>query len=195
MLYPQSGESSVMKHVLLLVAAVATLGGCNKSRTVDEKNATPAEVAQKVREAGADRNMIRPGLWQSKVTIEKFDMPGMPPEMAKQMKSVMAQGQVQDSQACLTAEDVRQPKEDFFAGRNNQCRYEHFTMGDGKIDAVMHCGKKDQGQTMRMAGTYSPDSYQMQMASQMSTDDQGAGTMQMQMRVDARRIGECGAKQ
>ena len=52
---------------------------------------------------------------------------------------------------------MKKPKEDFFAGKNSECRYDHFTMGGGKIDAMMHCGKEGHGQTMRMAGTYSSD--------------------------------------
>jgi hypothetical protein len=119
----------------------------------------------------------------------------MPPEMASRMKSMMAQNQAHDFETCLTAEDVRKPKEDFFAGKNNECRYEHFTMGGGKIDAVMHCGKSAGTSTMRLAGTYSPDSYQMQMATEVDTSSEAVQAMQMQMRVEARRIGECRAKQ
>ena len=184
-----------MKHVLLMTAAVVALNACNKEPRVDEKNATPAEVAAKVRESGVDQVTIRPGLWQSKVTIEKFDVPGMPPEMAQQMKSVMAEGQAHDSSTCLTPEDVKRPKEDFFAGKNKECRYEHFTMGGGKIDAEMQCGKKDAGQTMPMAGTYSPDSYQMQVATSAANAGEGNAAMMMQMRIESRRVGECSAKQ
>ena len=96
-----------------------------------------------MRETAGDQAFVRPGLWESKVTIEKFDMPGMPPEMAQRMKTMMAQNQEHDFQSCLTPEDVKRPKEDFFAGKNNKCRYDHFTMGGGKIDAAMHCGGKD----------------------------------------------------
>ena len=184
-----------MRTVLLLAAAVIALAGCNKSPTVDAKNATPAEVAKQVKDSGvADTSMISPGQWQSKVTIEKFYVPGMPPEVAQRMKSVMAQGSVHDSTTCLTPEDVKKPKEDFFAGKNNECRYDHFTMGGGKIDALMHCGKEGHASTMRMAGNYSSDSYQMQMATEADTGDEGAGAMQMQMRVEAKRVGECTAK-
>ena len=84
---------------------------------------------------------------------------------------------------------------DFFAGKDNLCRYEHFKMGGGKIDAVMHCGKNAGAGTMRMAGTYSPDSYQMQMATEVESSDEATRAMQMQMRVEARRVGECTAKQ
>lgn len=181
------------KSVLLIATGALALGACNKSPKVDAKNATPAEVAQQVRESGADQSMVRPGLWESKVTVEKFEVPGMPPEMASRMKTMMAENQPHNFQTCLTAEDVKRPKEDFFAGKNNECRYDHFTMGGGKIDAAMHCGK---GQAMQMAGTYSPDSYQMQ-TSMTASGDKGdePGGMRMQMRVEAHRVGECSAKQ
>jgi|tagenome__1003787_1003787.scaffolds.fasta_scaffold20563996_2 hypothetical protein len=180
-----------MKTATLLIACALPLAACNKGPAVDEKDASVAEVAAKVRQNAGDQSFVRPGLWESKVTIEKFDVPGMPPEMAQRMKTMMAENQEHGFQNCLTAEDVKRPKEDFFAGKNNQCRYEHFTMGGGKIDAAMQCGGKDGGtQVMQMAGTYSPDSYQMQTAMKLS----GAGAqggMNMSMRVEAQRIGEC----
>jgi Protein of unknown function (DUF3617) len=180
-------------RLITLIACVLPLAACNKSPQVNEKNATPDEVAQKVRESAGDQAFVRPGLWQSKVTIEKFDIPGMPPEMATRMKAMMAENQEHGFENCLTAEDVKKPKEDFFAGKNNECRYEHFTMGSGKIDAVMHCGR---GQTMKMAGTYSPDSYQMQTSISAAADKgEEAGGMNMQMRIESQRIGECKAKQ
>ena len=104
--------------------------------------------------------------------------------MAQKMKSVMAQGQVHDLQTCLTTEDVKKPKEDFFTGKDSECRYEHFTMGGGKIDAMMHCGKEGHGQTMRMAGTYSSDAYQMQMATEARPAMKAWGNAD----ADARRI-------
>src|SRR5689334_3204626 len=99
-----------MKTILLLVIAAMALGACNKSPTVNAKNATPEEVAKKVAESGAAEAMFQPGLWQSKVTIDKFEVPGMPPEMAGQMKSMMAQGAVHDSAKCLTPEEAKKPK-------------------------------------------------------------------------------------
>ena len=180
-----------MKPAILLIACALPPTACNKGPQVNEKDASVAEVAQKVRQSAGDQAFVRPGLWESKVTIEKFDIPGMPPEMAQRMKTMMAENQEHGFQTCLTAEDVKRPKEDFFAGKNNQCRYEHFTMGGGKIDAAMHCGGKDGGtQVMQMAGTYSPDSYQMQTA--MKLNGAGAqGGMNMSMRVEAQRVGEC----
>jgi outer membrane receptor for ferric coprogen and ferric-rhodotorulic acid len=118
----------------------------------------------------------------------------MPPEMAQRMKTMMAENQEHGFQTCLTAEDVKRPKEDFFAGKGNECRYEHFTMGGGKIDAAMHCGSKPGGsQVMQMAGTYSPESYQMQTSMKMEGRETPQGAISMSMRVEAQRIGECKA--
>ena len=184
-----------MKPAVCVAVSALCLAGCNKGPEVHEKDASVAEVAQKVREAGADQSFVHPGLWQSKVTIDSLDMPGMPAEMAARMKTMMAQNQPHDFQTCLTAEDVKRPKEDFFAGKNKECRYDHFTMGGGKIDAAMHCGGKEGAQVMQMAGTYSPDSYQLQTSMNTEGDAAKQGGMSMRMRVEAQRVGECPAKQ
>jgi len=79
-------------------------------------------------------------------------------------------------------------KEDFFAGTNKNCRYDHFNMGGGKIDAVMKCTEEGMAQTMTMAGTYSPDTYQMTMAMKSEGGAAAASGMSMKMRVDAKRV-------
>jgi hypothetical protein len=185
-----------MKTILCVIACTLPLAACDRSPQVNEKNASVGEVAKKVREANGEASFVRPGLWESKVTIEKFEMPGMPPEMIQRMKTMMAQNQEHGFQSCLTAEDVKRPKEDFFAGKNNECRYDHFTMGGGKIDAAMHCGgTHGESQMMQMAGTYSPDNYQMQTSMKLAGGDRPEGSMAMTMRIEAQRVGECKAGQ
>jgi uncharacterized protein DUF3617 len=179
-----------MKSTALLIACALPLAACNKSPQVRETNASVAEVAKAVRQSGGD-TFVRPGKWASKVTIEEFEVPGMPPEMARQMKQTMAQYQERNFESCLTQDDVKQPKEDFFTGKNDQCRYDHFTMTGGKIDAVMRCDEGQATQIMRMAGNYSPDTYQMRMAMEREGGADAAGAMTMKMRVDAHRVGEC----
>jgi hypothetical protein len=183
-----------MKYAVCLIACVGALAACHKSPEVSAKNASVGEVAQKVREAGADQSFVRPGLWQSKITVEQLDIPGMPADMAQRMKTMMAERQEHGFETCLTSEDVKRPKEDFFAGKNNECRYEHFTMGGGKIDAAMRCGGKNGATNMQMAGTYSPDSYQMQTSMKMQPGSAEQGGMTMTMRIEAQRVGECTAK-
>ena len=180
-----------MKNLAILVAGTAMIAACDRAPKVDEKDASVAEVAQKVREAGVDQTFVRPGQWQSTVTIDQLEVPGMPPEVARRMKTMMAEQQAHSFRSCLTKEDVQRPKEDFFAGKNKECRYERFTMGGGKIDAVMHCGKGGATQTMQMAGTYSPDKYQMQMSTKVEGGGESQNGLNMQMRIEAQRVGEC----
>ncbi|MEO7634882.1 MAG: DUF3617 domain-containing protein [Sphingomicrobium sp.] len=185
-----------MQRTAMTIVAIVALAACNREPQVSATNASVAEVAEKVRKAGAGESFVRPGLWESKVTIEQLDVPGMPAEMAGKMKSMMAERQMNASRHCLTAEDVKKPKEDLFAGQNKSCRYDRFNMGGGKMDAVMRCGDKNASQVMEMSGTYSPDAYQMRMANKVDVAAKGAeGAMAMKMRVDARRIGECTGKE
>ena len=179
-----------MTRTAFLLACALPLAACNSDPEVRAENASTEEVARKVEAAGGSGNFVNPGKWQSTVTIEEMTMPGMPPEMAEQMKAV--QGRTQVNESCLTPEEAKRPKEDFFGGKDN-CRYERFTMGNGKIDAVMNCSEGGATQKMTMAGTYSGDSYNMQMTMQ-SAAGQEAG-MGMKMRVDAKRIGECTGKE
>ena len=181
--------------VALLLACALPLAGCNNSPQVDKENASVAEVQKEIAKASASDKFVRAGLWESKVTIEEMEMPGMPAEMQGHMKEMMAQRQTDGYQSCLTEEEVKRPKEDFFAGNNNNCRYDHFTMGGGKIDAAMRCGDKGATQVMTMKGDYTPDSYNMQMSMNAKGGDGPESGMSMRMRVDAKRIGQCTGKE
>ena len=189
-----------MKQAAVLIACALSpalaLAACDNSPQVSANNASAAEVAQKVREAGAGDSFVTPGQWASKVTIEEFEVPGMPPEMARRMKSTMANFQERSFETCLTKEEVQRPKEDFFTGKNSECRYDHFTMGGGKIDAAMRCGGKSGGtQMMTMTGTYSPEQYTMRMAMKHDGGPAETAGTTMKMRVEAHRIGDCTGKE
>jgi hypothetical protein len=180
-----------MKTMLLAMACAIPLAACGSKPAVDEKNASVEQVANSVREASRGGNLVRPGKWVSSVSIDQISMPGMPPEAVEQMKKMMAG--THQTETCLTEEEAKQPKTTFFAG-NDQCRYDHFTMGDGKIDAEMHCSQGGTTQAMTMNGTYSPESYDMHMKS--TTEGGPAGhAMNMEMTVKSKRIGECTAKE
>ena len=179
-----------MKHAAVLIACVGALAGCNKGPDVNVKNASVGEVAEKVREAAGSDTLIQPGKWQTKITVLDIDVPGMPPQAAQQMKQTMGKMQENRYDTCLTEADVKRPKEDFFAGKNNDCRYDHFTMSGGKIDAALRCEAKPTG-TMNMTinGTYSRTSYEATMALDVSGGREGG--MKMRSHSESRRIGQC----
>jgi len=180
-----------MKQIMLIVALAVPLAACGSKPAVDEKNASVEEVANKVAEVSKAEGTIRPGKWQSTMTLEQMDTPGMPPEAKEQMKQMFANARV--TETCVTPEEAKQPNPKMFAG-NDQCRYDHFTMGKGKIDAKMHCDQQGVSQTMTMAGTYGPEAYAMHMTSK-TEGGPGGESMSMKMRVEAKRVGECTAKE
>ncbi len=167
------------------------LASCNKGPQVNLKNASANQVANAVQQSGltSSGTMFEPGLWQSKVTIHEMNIPGLPPQYADKIKQSMAAHQEQSSKHCLTPDQVKKPKEDFFAGQDKSCSYQHFAMGAGKIDVQMVCKEEDSSQSTNMSGTYTPTSYSLDMS---STGSGGTGqTMTMKMHVDAQRVGEC----
>jgi len=179
-----------MKH-LLPVAFIAALAACNSEPEVDVRNARPGDVAKQVAEARGSDSFVRPGKWQTSFKLEEMTMPGMPPQVAEQMKARM--NVTDTSESCLTEADVKKPREDFFAGANRNCTYDHFTMAGGTIDAEMTC--KDGGATMNMTikGSYSPDSYAARSTMTSSGTGPNGGGMTMKSTIAARRVGECEA--
>jgi hypothetical protein len=176
-----------------VIPAVLTASACNRGPSVDVKNATPAEVAEAVKHSGATRAMVRPGKWSSTVQILSIDSPGMPPEVAARMKDSI--GKARTVEACLTAEQVDHP-ERMISHVPPSCRYDHYVMSGGKIDGKLRCASNGAIQEMSLAGTYSPDQYQITMDNRTSAGP-GAGDarMAMKMHIESHRIGECDAKQ
>jgi hypothetical protein len=181
-----------MKQIVFVTAYALALAGCNREPEVDARKASVEDVAEQVADAGGSEIFVRPGKWESRVQIEEFDLPGAPPEAKTAMRGMHEQAMV--SESCLTPEEAKRPKEDFFAGKDKNCRYDHFTMGNGKIDAAMKCTGEGMAQTMAMQGSYSPEAYQMRMSMKADAGVGPPGGMRMTMRVDAKRIGECDAK-
>ena len=181
--------------VCIVVASALCLVGCNKGPSVELKNASGNQVAQAVRQSGVMQAgfTIQPGEWESKLTIEQMAIPGISPKMQREMKTQMGDNQVHTSRQCLTPEQVKQPKADFFTGQDKSCKYQHFTMSSGKIDIQMACSEQGSTQTTNMSGTYTPTSYSMDMSSS-GGDGESGQNMSMKMHVDSHRVGECTGK-
>jgi hypothetical protein len=176
---------------LMLVLPLALVAACDNSPKVEAENASIEEVAGKVRAANEGSTMIvRPGKWESNVELESIEIPGMPAEAVAQMKKTMARVTT-GHQSCLTPEQAKKPKEDFFAGAKSNCRYDKFSMDDGKMTGTMRCTSPQGGtQLIQFDGTYAPESYEMRMASSVEGGAPG-GAMKMVMKMSSKRIGEC----
>jgi Protein of unknown function (DUF3617) len=175
-----------MKSALCLLPLVF-LAACDSSPDVKMENASVGEVAKEMRKQGTD-GFVNPGKWQQVVTLVDIEAPGMPAEAKSAMRQAM--GQKQTHEICLTEAQAKSPKEDFFTGADQNCRYEHFNWGDGKIDLKLNCQHPNASQTMVLTGDYQPNSYSMAM----TATTEGAKPIEqmvMQMKVDAKRIGDC----
>ena len=171
------------------------LAGCGDRQAVEVENASVAEVANQVRESGVEgAERFQPGAWTASLQLDEVSAPGVPPQMIEQMRRSMSN---QNSTRCLTEAEAKKPAGDFFTGQQvDQCRYDHFRMGDGKLDAKLTCQQPAATQVMTMEGEYEPTSYQMRMTMVTTPTEAGApGPMKMVMRVDARRTGECTGKE
>ena len=177
---------------LLLALPLVAVAACNSEPEVKMENASVGEVAQAVRRQGGGDSFVNPGKWQQTATLLEIEAPGMPPEAKHMMSQAMNKAQVHE--VCLTPEQARSPKEDFFAGADKNCRYEHFNWGDGKIDLKLNCKHPNATQTMTMVGNYSPEAYTMTMTAN-NLGGGPAGEMTMKMKVDAKRIGDCDGKE
>lgn len=168
----------------LFCASAVALAGCSSKDSVEAENESAEAVAEKVSKLDFTP---RPGRWESIVKIEKMEIPDMPPDAQKMMKDHFAKGQTFVS--CLTPEEAAKPDADFFQGKESGCTYETFSMGDGKIDAVMTCQKGGPQQKMTMTGTYGEENYAMKVTA--DGEAQPGMPMSMAMSMVAKRVGEC----
>lgn len=176
----------------IFIAALLPLAACDSGPEVDMKNASVQEVAEEVRQDGglaARDGFMRAGLWSTSVELTELEAPNMPAMVRDQMRKSMAR--TEGHETCLTPEDAQKPKEDFFAGAGKDCRYDHYRMGDGRIDAKMRCQHQGMTQLMEMSGTYSPDHYRMTMTTRTDMPDTPMGAMTMKMNLESKRIGDC----
>ena len=174
----------------LALLPLVLLAGCDKG-DVEMKNASVDQVAKEMRKQDANDRFIDPGKWEQKVTLVSIDAPGLPEEARSSMQKAMGQSQVHA--VCLTPEEAKSPREDFFTGKDKNCRYEHFNWGKGKIDLKLMCKHPNASQMMELAGNYEPRRYSMTM----TAISEGSGPeeqMKMTMRVDAKHVGDCDAQ-
>lgn len=180
-----------MKRSIILLPAL--LAACNSSPSVTATNASAKEVNAKVAAAMDGGAFISPGHWDGTMTMGNVQMPGMTPEIAARMKDHMSKARSFSS--CVTPEQARAPKDAIYGkGEESRCKYDHFTMAGGTIDALMTCGAGGLQQTMTMKGTYAPDAYHMTVATAGKGPD-AAQSMSMTMTIDAKRAGACTGKE
>lgn len=167
-----------MRAFCLLVVPALTIAGCSNEKTVTATNASVEEVQNQVAAAGGAISM-KPGQWEGTASVK--------------MPTAGGQTATQPIKACITEDQVK-PGSNPFAGQLGQgCKYDHFKMDGGKIDAAMTCDI--QGMKMKTAvnGEFTPESYKINSTSEASGGPAGAAGMKTETVIEARRTGDCAA--
>ncbi len=172
----------------LMALAACSGGGADKD---GDGKISKEEVAKE-----AESIKFSAGEWENKVEIVdvKFDETKLSAERKAMTGAIVKQmiGQVQTTKNCLTEEQAKKPGADFLAGAtNDECTYKKFDLSGGAINADITCKGQQPGQKgdIKLNGTYTATSYDMQMDMAMSSGEMG--TMTMKAKNSAKRIGEC----
>jgi hypothetical protein len=189
---PATQRETMMRRLPLFLLGCAAVGlaGCDSKPSVDLTNATPAEVANAMKESGATRTMVRPGKWSSTVSILEMDTSQLPPDMAARIKGEMMKPRTVE--ACLTPEEVDHP-EKMLAQVPASCRYEHYKMAGGTVDGKMRCEGQAGVQEMTVQGTYGTDQYTMTITNKTvpAPGAPVAAGRGSKMKIESHRLGDC----
>ena len=181
--------------LLCLALAPLALAACSSEPEVKAENASFAEVSNRMAETGlAEDARIAPGRWQISSTVSDVKLEGVPEQVAAQVRTAMQQ--TVKVEYCVTPEEAAKPSGELFTGKTgNNCSYDRFALGDGKINAVLRCADPRGGSVVtRIGGTYSPEAYQVKTAVE-ARSVAGGKTEVMTLATEAvgTRIGECKA--
>lgn len=183
-----------MKRATILVGAamLLTLGACSKDNEKDEGHGGPQsaqEVAEEISEV-----KIQPGQWEASHETLEAKMEGAPQGMPAGMMDAM-KGHKTSFRYCITPEQAEKPGGDFFAAQKDaKCQYSDFSMSGGTVHGTMTCQSPDGrgAMTMKMAGNYTPTSYDTTVEMETSMGGQGM-KMHLKSRGSGKRIGDCPA--
>jgi hypothetical protein len=136
---------------------------------------------------------LRPGNYAVQVSITRFEVPGLPPEVAAQMQQAMAGVGQQVQNQCITPEQSRRSMEDVYkqVGTGN-CTIERMSMTGGQISGAMRC---DAGggrvQAMTIEGTITEEGSTTNMSMVANDPNLPNGQIETDMSITMTRTGDC----
>lgn len=182
-----------MRHLTILMPAVALLAACNSQPEVKAENASVEAVAA----AAKDAVKLQPGKWETTVRLVSMDGPGLPAGMQDAMKSQMQEHSVQ---TCLTPEQAEKPPQDMLGAAKN-CTYEKFEMSGGSMSGTLVCkslpGMAKGEMRAAMKGSFASTSYDFTSEATMDMPampgNPNGGKVNTKTQVTGKRLGECDA--
>jgi hypothetical protein len=169
---------------LAIGAMLMTLAGCGGGEPADGNTAAASKAKPAARGGGSDVR-LRPGQWEMKINMDNKGFPDLPAEVAEKMRNAVV-----TSTNCLTDADIGEPG--VFTGNPGQnCKTQNFSNKNGRISGTTVCGGPGGGQvTTKVEGNFTPESFDT--TANMITQGP-SGKMTSDIRIVARRLGECPA--
>lgn len=186
----------MIKTKPILLAAAATLAAlslasCGKS---GEKADGGPKTSEQAKQEAAKLDRPKPGQYSQTMTITKFEIPGAPPEVSKQLGTAMQKAQ--EHSFCLTEEMASQGYRDMFdkVGKDGECKYDRFDVSGGRLDAVIHCENPREGKgTITMSGTVSEEGSDVNVALDQTGGQGPMSNAKIAMHLVSHRTGDCAA--
>lgn len=169
-------------RILVLPALALVLASCGSADSIT---------------GGGDEVTMQPGKWSNTSVMEKFDIPGAPPEAAGMFAAMV--GQEQTTETCMTEEDTADAAkklEEMAKGSigDEGCTSEEFSMDGGKISGKVTCTNEGGGSgVMSIEGTHSPTEMAMTLTADIKDPSMPGGEAQMVMKMSGKRLGDCDA--
>jgi Protein of unknown function (DUF3617) len=200
---------NVMRMLIILpLAASLFLAACggDEERTAASAGGAAGAAAGGDAAAGAPATggattasgtmpQLRPGNYEVRVNITRFEVPGMPPEVAAQMRQTMAGVGQQVQNQCITPEQSAQSMEDVYKrlGQGN-CTTERMAMTGGQISGAMRCDSGG-GRVMAMTieGAINADGSTTNVSLIANDPNLPQGQIETDMSVTMVRTGDCAA--
>lgn len=172
------------KSIAFSCLIALTLGACGKSAP-DEQAAAGGALEKAVEVAF----QMQPGKYRTSVVVQKVEVPGMPANVADQMKAMMSKNA--SSESCITpdraAKGVEVMKEQMAKG---QCTFDKFDATGGTVDAAFTC-KSGEQMTVKATskGSYTPTGSVIQATGDMIGP--GGKSIHIEHTITTERIGDC----
>lgn len=179
-----------MTRYLLISCGALALASCGS------EPAGPPSVEQ-VTKAAESLVKPTPGLYRSTANVTEFEVPGLPPEQAKQMKDMIGSSASQSSESCLTKEQADEGFKSMAKqlGEGTQgvkCEFAKFDADGSKLDADLTCsGPGGVAVNMEMDGDIQPTTSTITMKMSQKSAQIPGGEVRMAMEVKSERIGDC----
>lgn len=184
-----------MRLNLLLVAAAPlalALSACSGETVVDDPS-DPEQVAK----AMSSLPEPQAGEYTMKGELIEFSIPGASEQEMGMMRGMFEAGLKEGQTYCMTEEMVKQGYKEWLTQSQNVpdgCEFSDYKTTSDSFDAVLACNNANgTNGTVKLTGKVTKTSQDMRMEMDMTSPNEGPGSMRMVMETKTTRVGECAA--